>query len=59
LAASAGVSANYLHRQASLELAREALIRDDGDENEAEVLVLGFRDAHYARMRGKKWKDAE
>ena len=45
LGASLVVSENL---EASLELAREALIRDDGDHDEAEKLILRFRDAHYA-----------
>ncbi|MBT8068242.1 MAG: monovalent cation:proton antiporter-2 (CPA2) family protein [Gammaproteobacteria bacterium] len=40
--------------EASLELAREALIRDDGDANKAERLIRRFRDQHYARVRGKR-----
>jgi len=44
LGASLVVSENL---EASLELAREALIRDDGDANRAEKLILRFRDEHY------------
>ena len=44
LGASLVVSENL---EASLELAREALIRDDGDALEAEHLILRFRDDHY------------
>ncbi len=51
LGASLVVSENL---EASLELAREALIRENGDEEEAERLVLGYRDKHYARIRGRK-----
>jgi len=51
LGASLVVSENL---EASLELAREALIRDDGDADEAEKLILRFRDAHYASVGGKK-----
>ena len=51
LGASLVVSENL---EASLELAREALIREDGDALEAESLVLSFRDAHYSQIEGKK-----
>ncbi len=51
LGASLVVSENL---EASLELAREALIRDDGDAVTAEKLVLSFRDAHYDSIEGKK-----
>ncbi|MDH3621768.1 MAG: monovalent cation:proton antiporter-2 (CPA2) family protein [Gammaproteobacteria bacterium] len=44
LGASLVVSENL---EASLELAREAMIRDDGDADEAEKLILSFRDSHY------------
>jgi len=44
LGASLVVSENL---EASLELAREALIRDDGDADRAEKLILRFRDEHY------------
>jgi monovalent cation:proton antiporter-2 (CPA2) family protein len=45
LGASLVVSENL---EASLELAREALVHDDGDATEAETLILQFRDEHYA-----------
>jgi Kef-type K+ transport system membrane component KefB/voltage-gated potassium channel Kch len=45
LGASLVVSENL---EASLELAREALIREDGDAAEIETLILRFRDEHYA-----------
>jgi voltage-gated potassium channel Kch len=51
LGASLVVSENI---EASLELAREALVREHGDTDEAEKLVLEFRDAHYDRIEGKK-----
>ena len=51
LGASLVVSENL---EASLELAREALVRDDGDAVTAEKLVLSFRDAHYDSIEGKK-----
>ena len=51
LGASLVVSENL---EASLELAREALILDDGDEDAAEELILSFRDTHYAKIKGKK-----
>jgi monovalent cation:proton antiporter-2 (CPA2) family protein len=54
LGASLVVSENL---EASLELAREALIRDDGDANEAEKLVMRFRDQHYASVRGERPED--
>ncbi len=51
LGASLVVSENL---EASLELAREALISDDGDALEAEHLILRFRDEHYAGVDGEK-----
>jgi monovalent cation:proton antiporter-2 (CPA2) family protein len=51
LGASLVVSENL---EASLELAREALIRDDGDAGEAEKLIRRFRDTHYTSIKGKK-----
>ena len=45
--------------EASLELAREALIRDAGDTAEIEALILHFRDAHYAGIEGKKSDQSE
>ena len=51
LGASLVVSENL---EASLELAREALIRDDGDALEAEHLILRFRDEHYAGVENEK-----
>jgi len=48
LGASLVVSENL---EASLELAREALLRDDGDANHAESLILRFRDEHYADIK--------
>ncbi len=48
LGASLVVSENL---EASLELAREALIRDDSDADTAEKLILGFRDTHYAGFK--------
>ena len=51
LGASLVVSENL---EASLELAREALVRDDGDAVTAEKLVLSFRDAHYDSIEGEK-----
>jgi len=51
LGASLVVSENL---EASLELAREAMIRDDGDALEAEHLILRFRDEHYARVEDEK-----
>jgi len=53
LGASLVVSENL---EASLELAREALIRDDGNAAEAESLILRFRDKQYAKIEGKKLK---
>jgi len=50
LGASLVVSENL---EASLELAREAMIRDDGDANEAESLILRFRNSHYASVDDK------
>ena len=44
LGASLVVSENL---ETSLELAREALIRDNGDADETETLILRFRDSHY------------
>lgn len=55
LGASLVVSENL---EASLELAREAMIRDDGDALEAEHLILRFRDEHYAHVENEKPKDA-
>jgi hypothetical protein len=43
--------------EASLELAREALIRGDGDADAVEALVLRFRDAHYGNIEAKKPED--
>ena len=51
LGASLVVSENL---EASLELAREALIRDDSDAAEIETLILRFRDDHYAEAEGKE-----
>jgi len=51
LGASLVVSENL---EASLELAREALIRVDSDTDTAENLVLRFREAHYDSIEGKK-----
>lgn len=51
LGASLVVSENL---EASLELAREALVRDDGDAVAADDLVLRFRDAHHDSIKGKK-----
>jgi len=51
LGASLVVSENL---EASLELAREAMIRDDGNADEAEKLVLHFRDSHYAHVEDEK-----
>ena len=48
LGASLVVSENL---EASLELAREALIRDKGDTDEIETLILRFRDDHYAGVK--------
>jgi len=53
LGASLVVSENL---EASLELAREALIRDEGDAAEVESIILHFRDAHYAGVEGEKRK---
>jgi monovalent cation:proton antiporter-2 (CPA2) family protein len=53
LGASLVVSENL---EASLELAREALIQDDGDADEIEMLILRFRDDHYAHIEGRKAK---
>ena len=50
LGASLVVSENL---EASLELAREALIRDDGDADQAENLILRFRDEHYDDVKRK------
>jgi monovalent cation:proton antiporter-2 (CPA2) family protein len=47
LGASLVVSENL---EASLELAREALLRDQGDADEAESLILRFRDEHYSSV---------
>jgi voltage-gated potassium channel Kch len=47
LGASLVVSENL---EASLELARETLLRDHGDADEAESLVLRFRDEHYSSV---------
>jgi monovalent cation:proton antiporter-2 (CPA2) family protein len=55
LGASLVVSENL---EASLELARGALIRDDGDAEEAELLLLRFRDDHYAHAEDEKPKEA-
>jgi len=54
LGASLVVSENL---EASLELAREALIRGDGDADAVEALVLRFRDAHYGNIEAKKPED--
>lgn len=51
LGASLVVSENL---EASLELAREALIHDDGNVAEADNLILRFRDAHYTSIEDKK-----
>ena len=51
LGASLVVSENL---EASLQLAREAMIRDDGNADKAEQLVLRFRDNHYAHVRNEK-----
>jgi len=51
LGASLVVSENL---EASLELAREALLQDDGDPDEAEMLLLRFRDDHYAHVEDEK-----
>jgi len=55
LGASLVVSENL---EASLELAREALLRDDGDADQAESLILRFRDDHYADIEGEKSGDS-
>lgn len=55
LGASLVVSENL---EASLELAREALLQDDGDADEAEMLLLRFRDDHYAHAEDDKPKEA-
>jgi voltage-gated potassium channel Kch len=47
LGASLVVSENL---EASLELAREALLRDHGDADEADSLILRFRDEHYSSV---------
>jgi monovalent cation:proton antiporter-2 (CPA2) family protein len=44
--------------EASLELAREALIRDDADAAEIESLILQFRDDHYAGVEDEKPEEA-
>ncbi|MCP5092023.1 MAG: potassium transporter KefC [Gammaproteobacteria bacterium] len=54
LGASLVVSENL---EASLELAREAMIRDDGDADEAERLILRFRDTHYGSIERKNPED--
>lgn len=54
LGASLVVSENL---EASLELAREAMILDDGDVDHAETLILRFRDAHYDSIEGKEPED--
>ena len=41
------------------ELAREALIRDDGDTDTAENLILRFRDSHYATDRRRKAEEPQ
>ncbi len=50
LGASLVVSENL---EASLELAREALLRDESDADEAESLILRFRDEHYSGIEGE------
>ena len=55
LGASLVVSENL---EASLELAREALIRDDADAAEIESLILQFRDDHYAGVEDEKPEEA-
>jgi voltage-gated potassium channel Kch len=50
LGASLVVSENL---EASLELAREALIYDEGDAADAETLNRRFRDEHYADDEGE------
>ena len=51
LGASLVVSENL---EASLELAREALLRDRGDADEAENLILRFRDEHYSGVEDEE-----
>jgi monovalent cation:proton antiporter-2 (CPA2) family protein len=53
LGASLVVSENL---EASLELAREALIRSDSDADKVEKMILSFRDSHYAAVEGRKPK---
>jgi voltage-gated potassium channel Kch len=53
LGASLVVSENL---EASLELAREALIRSDSDADKVEKMILNFRDSHYATVEGRKPK---
>jgi len=53
LGASLVVSENL---EASLELAREALIRSDSDADKVEKMILSFRDSHYAAVEGRKSK---
>ena len=53
LGASLVVSENL---EASLELAREALIQDNGDADEIETLILRFRDEHYSGVDDEKPK---
>jgi len=55
LGASLVVSENL---EASLELAREALVRGHGDAGEIEALILHFRDDHYATVRHRKPRKA-
>jgi len=47
LGASLAVSENF---EASLELARAALVRNEGDAEAAEALIRGFREANYAAI---------
>jgi monovalent cation:proton antiporter-2 (CPA2) family protein len=47
LGASLAVSENF---EASLELARAALVRDEGDSEAAEALIRGVREANYAAI---------
>ena len=51
LGASLVVSENL---EASLELAREALLRDHSDAHEAESLILRFRNEHYSGIEDEK-----
>jgi monovalent cation:proton antiporter-2 (CPA2) family protein len=44
--------------EASLELAREALIHDDGNADKAETLILRFREDHYAHVEDEEPEEA-